>query len=634
MSVSSDKKLAAAKSTPEKSTKAKNPSAVEGIKYQSQALRGGLADGLLDAAPVFADGDDQLIKFHGLYQGYNRDTATVRKQAGLDKEHEFMARVRAPGGRLSAAQYLVLDELADQYGGGKLRLTSRQGVQFHGLAKSDLVATLSAINRAVMTTFAACGDVVRNVTITPSPITDRIHDRLNQDARLLSTATLPRTRAYLELWGKDEAGKQLDLLPLLAEFDYGSAVELAEQNLLPEGTNQVGATVADPLYGSLYLPRKFKIGLATVADNSIDVLTNDLAIIPVFAGDQRLEHYIIAVGGGFGMSHNRADTFPRLATPVCVVGDGELLAITRAVIGLQRDHGDRADRKRARLKYLVADRGIDWIKQELDQRMGRVLDSPPPLPSFAVRDHLGWHRQTAGQTSAADERFYYGIVVPSGRIHDTETQHYRRAIRQIVEQFSPDLVVTPGQDLIFANLPPESRTGIDRILNDHGIPLPEGLPPVVRWSMACVALPSCNLALTEAERVQPQILEQLYASLSHYGLGAELLSVRITGCPNGCVRPYNGDIGIVGRVPGFYAIFVGGDFGGTRMNSKLVERVPMARLGEALAPIFAAFAAEKSAGQGFGDWCHGVGLERLTSLLPPFALEAGGAAKRSLAGES
>ncbi|MDI9409697.1 MAG: NADPH-dependent assimilatory sulfite reductase hemoprotein subunit [Candidatus Pacebacteria bacterium] len=617
--------------SPEKSTKAKNPSAVEGIKYQSQALRGGLAAGLQDPSPTFADGDDQLIKFHGLYQGYNRDTATSRKQAGLDKEHEFMSRVRAPGGRLSAAQYLVLDDLAQKYGGGKLRLTSRQGVQFHGLIKSDLVATLSAISRAVMTTFAACGDVVRNVTITPAPIDDAIHQRLNADAQLLSTATLPRTHAYLELWGKDEQGKQLDLLPLLAEANPSDFADLAEKTLQAADVNQPGATPADPLYGTLYLPRKFKIGLATGDDNSIDVLTNDLAIIPVFNPDQSLKNYIIAVGGGFGMSHNRADTFPRLATPVCTVAADELLSITRAVIGLQRDHGDRTDRKRARLKYLVADRGIDWIKQELDQRMGRVLDRAPTELGFEVRDHLGWHRQSATGANDRDAKFYYGIVITSGRISDAGPAKYRTAIKQIVEKFAPNLVVTPGQDLIFADLPLESRAGIEQILTENQIPLPDSLAPVVRWSMACVALPSCNLALTEAERVQPQILEQIHGSLDRVGLAEEKLSVRITGCPNGCVRPYNGDIGIVGRVPGFYAIFVGGDFAGTRMNSKLVERVPMARLGEAMAPLFAAFAAERRADQGFGDWCHVVGLERLGTLLPPFAHEAGGSAKRASA---
>ena len=596
----------------------KNPSASEGLKEKSLGLRGGLKAALRDDAPIFADGDDQLIKFHGIYQGFNRDTATARKQARLEKEHEFMARIRAPGGRLTPAQYLVIDQLAEKYGGGKFRLTSRQGVQFHGLAKHKLPDVLTAIHQAVMTSFAACGDVVRNVTATPIPIQDSVHQRISDDAKLISDATLPNSRAWLEIWIKDEQGEK-------------QAVSVENNRLVIESeTND--APESEPLYGKFYLPRKFKIGIATPADNSIDVLTNDLAILPLFEG-QQLQGYNFALGGGLGMTHNRADTWPALARLVCFVEPDDLLAATRAVIALQRDYGNRSDRKRARLKYVVAARGEAWLKAELERIMGKNLAPPrdwidPQNPKgaigrkFIVPEYLGWHAQQPGhgQPPSESDRYFYGIATDSGRIMDKAGSGlYRSAFREIIAKFQPSIIVTPGQDIIFADLPATARPQIEKILFDHGIVRPDSLPPIMRWAMACVALPSCNLALTEAERARTPILTQIYQAMLQAGVGDQRLSVRITGCPNGCARPYSGDIGLVGRMPGYYAVFVGGDFEGTRLNSKLAERVGFDQIGHALAPLFAQFAKQSQPDEGFGDWCHRVGLPYLQNLLPDFA---------------
>lgn len=551
-------------------------SAVEGIKTRSHQLRGQLMEGLADPSQTFFDGDEQLIKFHGLYQGYDRDSATERKQAGLEKEFEFMARVRAPGGRLTPEQYLVLDDLAQKYGHGSLRITTRQGIQFHGLVKHDLPAVMGAVNHALMTTFAACGDVVRNVTSTAAPIADAVHRRLDADSAMLSEKLLPKTGAYHEIW-----------------------VDGVQVNA-PE-------PVEEPLYGPTYLPRKFKIGIATPEDNSVDVLTNDLGIMALFEGDT-LIGYNVAVGGGFGMTHNKPATYPRIASFVVFVGPDELLAISEAIIALQRDNGDRGDRKHARLKYVVDAKGLPWIKQDLDRRMGRTLEDPRPMKRFEVVDHLGWHEQ-------GDGKWFLGVPVPSGRIVDTETVRYATAFREVVSQFRVRPIATPQQDLVLADVASQDKAPIEALLREHGLVMATDLKPVERWALACVALPSCGLALTEAERVREPLVAQVESAMAAHGLENERISVRITGCPNGCARPYAGDIGLVGRVPGFYAIFVGGDFEGTRLNTKLLERVAMERIGVTMEPLFGDFAKHRHDGEGFGDYCHRVGNPHLEKLI-------------------
>ena len=338
------------------------PSKVEDIKVASNRLRGTIADGLKSDASTFEEADHQLLKMHGVYQGYDRDSATELKQRGEEKRTEFMVRVRAPGGLMTAEQYLAIDALAESHAGGKLRITTRQGLQFHGIAKDDLWATIHGVNETLLTTFCACGDVVRNVTATAVPIEDAIHQRLRADARLLSTALLPQTRAYHEIWVGDD-------------------------NVATTPTVEVPV---DPLYGPTYLPRKFKIGIGTAQNNDIDILTNDLAVIALFDG-QRLQGYNLAVGGGLGMTHNKAHTYPRLASLVVFIGPDELLETVKAVIAVQRDHGDRSDRKHARFKYVVDAMGLDWVKAELERRLGRPLEGPRPMPAFAIQDHLGWH---------------------------------------------------------------------------------------------------------------------------------------------------------------------------------------------------------------------------------------------------
>jgi sulfite reductase (ferredoxin) len=437
--------------------------------------------------------------------------------------------------------------------------------------KAGLKATIAEVNASLLTTLAACGDVVRTVTTVPAPIRDARHRRLESDARALSTHVLPRTAAYHEIWVDGE--------PWSAESGASDA--------------------PDPLYGESYLPRKFKIGLAIPEDNTIDVLTNDLAIVALFEGDC-LTGYNFLLGGGHGMTHNNPQTFPRLATPVAFVEPGDLLDAAAGVVRLHRDWGDRSNRRHARLKYVIAERGEEWARQQLSDYLGKALAPARPMAAFEVPDHLGWHEQ-------GDGNLYLGIPVPSGRVIDAEATRLRTALREIVGRFHCDPILMPSQDIILSEIRPQDREAVTLLLREHGVRLTEDLVPAERWALACPALPSCGLALTEAERVRDEIVADIVARLTHLGLQNERLSIRITGCPNGCARPYTGDIGIVGRMPGFYSLYVGGDFEGTRLNEPVADRLALGEVGAALEPLFSLFSTARAGAEGFGDFCHRLG---------------------------
>jgi sulfite reductase beta subunit-like hemoprotein len=553
------------------------PSAAEAIKEGSRGLRGSIAEEITapEARGGLSEAAYTLLKFHGTYEQHDRDTATARKQAGEDKDWSFMVRVRAPAGRLTAAQWLALDALADSHADGTLRLTTRQGVQFHGVLREDLKGTIAGIHRALLTTLAACGDVVRNVITSPAPRRDAIHARLEAEAFRLSSALLPRTRAHHEIF--------LDGEPVVEE--------------------------ADALYGPTYLPRKFKIALAHPLDNAPDVLANDLGFVALTRRGV-LEGWIVTVGGGMGMTHNKPQTYPRLADAITRIGPDEVEEMARAVVRLSRDHGDRSDRKHARLKYVVAERGAEWVRQRLSEDLGRDLPPPPPLPPFQVPEHLGWHEQ-------GDGRLWLGLPIAAGRIADTDRAHLRSGLREAIRRSGANPIGTPQQDLLLSDIAPAQRAEVEAVLRDHGFTLPETLTPLARWTLACVALPTCGQALTEGERVRDPIVADVESRLARHGLLGERISLRITGCPNGCARPYGGDVGVVGRAPGLYTLFVGGDFEGTRLSFPLADKVKQEAIGATLAPLFAAFAAGRVANEGFGDFCHRLGAEAVRDLLRP-----------------
>jgi sulfite reductase (ferredoxin) len=549
-------------------------SAVEALKAESHRLRGNLAAELAEGGIQVSEDAYNLLKFHGSYEQFDRDTATERKQHKLEKEYQFMLRCRMPGGHMTAQQYIYFDDLADRRANGSLRITVRQGIQFHGILKGDLKPAIADINHTLLTTMSACGDVVRNITASPLPIRNAQQARIEADARLLSEHLKPKTRAYYQIF-LDEA---------------------------PTGEDE-----EEPLYGPTYLPRKFKVGITHAADNTIDVLTNDLGIVAIFDGDV-LRGYNIAVGGGLGMTHNNARTYPRLATPIAFVGADDLIRMVEAVIRLQRDHGDRGNRRRARLKYVIDDMGLPWIRETLTRYYGGRFDDAVPM-ELKIPDILGWHEQ-------GDGKYWLGVPVAAGRIVDGEAVRLRSALRKIAECFAPGVIMTPQQDVLLTDISAENRARVDALLAEHGVVPAERMSPMARFALSCPALPTCGLALTEAERMHGEMVDGFDALLAHHGLADRRVSVRITGCPNGCARTYAGDIGIVGRMPGFYALYAGGDFEGTRLSFKFLEKVPHAEVISSFDPLFAAWSRDGQSGEGFGDFCHRLGLDALVALMP------------------
>jgi sulfite reductase (ferredoxin) len=554
-------------------------SGVERVKRESRHLRGTLADSVTSDASHFTTPEYQLLKFHGVYQQDDRDARAQARREQRDKEWIMMVRAKIPGGLLSADQYLAFDDLATRYADGTLRLTTRQCFQLHHVAKHDLRPTIQAINDALVTTLGACGDVERNLMACPAPDRSGAAADVQAFARLLSDQTLPRTRAYHEIW-----------------LDHEKVVSTQQAD-------------EEPLYGDTYLPRKFKSGLAVEGDNCIDVYSQDVGMV-AHLDDGRLAGFTVLVGGGLGQSHTRADTYPRAASPLCFVEPDRLLETFLAILGVQRDHGERKDRHQARMKYLVERWGVDHFRAAVEDGLGRPLAPPRSLRWDRTGDHLGWHAQHDG-------RWYLGVWVENGRIQDEGGVRTRAAFRALVEQFRPGVRLTPGQSILFTHLETRQRSAVEELLREHGVALVGDLPNALRYSLACPAIPTCGLALAESERALPAVVREIAVMLAELGLADEKLSVRMTGCPNGCARPYLGDVGFVGRTPGRYQIYVGGDFEGTHLNSLLADLVPVDELAGRLRPLFVHFRDHGALGEGFGAYCHRVGIEALRELAFP-----------------
>jgi sulfite reductase (ferredoxin) len=552
---------------------AENPpklSHVEQVKGESRHLRGNLSAELDDASTEFVSDDSyELLKFHGSYQGFDRDTATQRKKAGLEKIWEFMVRLKMPAGRLTAKQYLVLDELAGKYANGTLRLTTRQTFQFHCIAKRNMKAKIKAINEILLSTLGGCGDIVRNLMAAPAPYKDHKTERLLADTNLLAAHCAPKTTAYHEIWVGDE-----------------NVAETPKEDV-------------EPLYGKHYMPRKFKIALAIPEDNTVDLFTHDLGFILVYEGDA-LQGYNVYVGGGLGMTHNKEETYPRLASPLAFVKADELIAATEAVIKLQRDYGDRSNRKHARLKYVVEEKGPEWTRKTFEEYFGKKADDVRPIPAIQIPDHMGWHAQ-------GDGKWFLGIPISSGRIEDREHEKIRTGLREVIREYGMNLVLTPDQNIILADIEPKDKDAIAAKLRSFGIKLKEDMTRVDRNMLACVALPTCGKALSEAERIRIPFLAEVEKLMQKHGILEENLSIRIAGCPNGCSRPFAGEIGIVGRAPDLYAIYAGGDFEGTRLSDKLFDKVPYVDVPAVMDALFADYVAGRKLQENYGTFSHRVG---------------------------
>jgi sulfite reductase (ferredoxin) len=560
--------------TPERDSKSTR-SGVEVTKENSRALRGTIKEVLTREGEVFQDADKNLLKFHGSYQQDNRD-ARGRQREGLGKQHIFMVRCKIPGGRITAEQYLGLDELTGKYANGTLRVTTRQGIQFHGVLKEGLKKTIAGINATLLTTLGACGDVNRNVMACPCPVHDGIREQLQAVAARLAQHFAPRTSAYHEIW--------LDGQP----------------------TEQSGHD-PEPIYGKVYLPRKFKVGLALPEDNCVDVYAQDLGLLAVVESG-RLVGFDVLVGGGMGKTHGNASTFPYLAKPICFIDAERVLAVAEGVVKLFRDHGNRADRKRARIKYVVHDWGVERFREVLAGYLGFLPDRPRGVKVTRVDLHLGAHPQ-------GDGKWWYGVSIENGRIKDEGGLRLRSALRTIVERFRPEVRTTPQQDVLLCGLSRAEVTEIETLLSRYGVARPEEISLTQKWSLACPALPTCGLALSEAERALPPIIDQLEAELRRLGLEGEAVSVRMTGCPNGCARPYQSDIGLVGRSGEKYVVYVGGGILGDRLNFELKDLVKRGDIVTLLRPLLERYKAERQVGESFGDYCHRLGEEAVKRLV-------------------
>ncbi len=552
----------------------------ERIKRESGLLKGAIREELADtSSPEVSDATYELLKFHGSYFGYDRDSATARKQAGLDKEYEFMVRMKCPGGRLTAAQYIALDVLCEKYANGSLRITTRETFQFHCIKKTGMKPLIADINYLLLSTLGGCGDITRNVITCPAPIKDREHAKLEEDSFLLAKHCAPKSNSYYEVWLD---GKMVQDYPFNPEPATGADPE--------------------PLYGETYMPRKFKIAVGAPDDNCMDALCNDLAILSLF--DENHEKHLgynFALGGGLGMKHNTPKTYPYLAKSVMYVPADMLVPATEAVIRLQRDHGDRGDRQHARLKYLVAEKGLPWIKAELEKYLGRSMEDPRAMKKWGVVDHMGWHEQ-------GDGKWFLGVPVKSGRIADSDGYAIRTALREVVIDYGMDLRLTADQNVLLCDIETSEKPAIEECLRKYGVKLKEDMTLMAKNFLACVSYPTCGKALAEAERVADPLISGIENVMREQGVIDENIAIRVAGCPNGCSRPYVGDIGIVGRTPDTYALYIGGDFEGTRLNEKIFDKVPFAELPAALSPMFALWKEKRAGGEGFGDFCHRIGV--------------------------
>ena len=549
-------------------------SKVEGIKETSNYLRGTLIASLEDRSTgAISDDDTTVSKFHGIYQQDNRDDRIERKRAGLEKAFIFMIRIRVAGGVCTPEQWLKIDALADKYGSHTLKLTTRQAFQLHFITKEVLKTTMQGINDAVMDCIAACGDVNRNVMANPNPWQSALHGPVLDDARAVSAHLTPRTRAYHEVW--------LD----------GEKISNDDEE--------------EPIYGKTYLPRKFKTGFAVPPSNDVDIYTQDLGFIAI-GDDGKLLGYNLSVGGGLGMSHGDTKTYPRLANVIGYLPREKVVEVAEKVLTVQRDFGDRTNRKHARLKYTIEDRGVDWFKNELESRLGWKLGETRPFEFTSSGDRYGW-------TKGTDGHWHYTLFIQNGRLRDTEEQPAKTGLREIAKIHTGDFRLTANQNLIIGGVTEEQKPRIEALLAQYKLDIPEHITGLRLNSMACVALPTCGLALAESERYLPSLITELDQVIEECGLRESEIVIRMTGCPNGCARPYLGEIGFVGRAPGKYNIYLGAAFDGSRLNKLYKPSVKSEDIVNELAPIIRRYATERQEGERFGDFTIRAGYVKPTT---------------------
>ena len=557
---------------------AAKPSAVEVAKLASNYLVGDIPKELADAAPGFGKPSIQLLKNHGTYQQDNRETRKAVDGKKSERQISFMIRTCVPGGKLTAGQLLSAIDTGDELGNGTIRLTTRQAIQHHGVVKGDLKTFMQQVHSNQLTTLAGCGDVERNIMCCPAPLHgDPVRDQMQAKVDELAKHLAPRTRAYYEIWLTDPDTGEKTLA--------GGSVKEAD---------------VEPIYGPTYLPRKFKTAFALPEDNCTDIYANDLGFLTIHEQGKILGYNVLA-GGGMGVTPSAAKTFPALAKRLGFVTPEDVCAIAEAIVKVQRDYGNRSDRKVARLKYTIHTMGLENFRAKVEEYFGKPLAPCHPADVHGFDDHIGWFPQ-------GDGRYCYGLNVENGRIHDTGDFRLKTALRQILRDLKPGVRSTSHQSLLFTDLAETDRERIAEILHAHGVKTSEEISTLRRWSMACVAMPTCGLAVAESERVLPGLIDSLEPEVAKLGLSQDAFTLRMTGCPNACARPYNADIGIVGRTAGKYTIFLGGRLLGDRLNEQYKDVVPFEDLCTELTAVLACYKTARTTGETLGDFCYRTGV--------------------------
>ncbi|MFD1887893.1 assimilatory sulfite reductase (NADPH) hemoprotein subunit [Paenibacillus wenxiniae] len=540
---------------------------VEDIKRNSKYLRGSLEETLRD--PItgsIPEDDNRLMKHHGSYMQDDRDLRNERKKQKLEPAYQFMLRVRASGGVVTPAQWLMMDDIAHKYGNGTIRLTTRQSFQLHGVLKWNLKNTIREVNDALLSTLAACGDVNRNVMCNTNPDQSAVHAQVYDWACKVSTHLDPRTRAYHEIWLDEE--KIIDSRELEAE--------------------------QEPIYGAVYLPRKFKIGIAVPPSNDVDVFSQDLGFIAIVENGT-LVGFNVAVGGGMGMTHGDTATYPQVSKVIGFITPEQMIDVAEKVVTIQRDYGDRAVRKHARFKYTIDDRGLDWLVAELHERLGWQLQTARPYHFDHNGDRYGW-------VKGKDGKWMFTLFIQNGRIVDLDDYKLMTGLREIANVHTGDFRLTPNQNLVIGNVSSQKKKKIESLIAQYGLTDGAHYSALRRNSMACVSLPTCGMAMAEAERYLPTLIDKLELELDQAGLRNEDIVIRMTGCPNGCARPMLAELSFIGKGPGKYNMYLGGGFDGSRLNKLYRENIGEEEILSSLKPIFQRYATEREQGEHFGDF--------------------------------
>ncbi|MFP4877702.1 assimilatory sulfite reductase (NADPH) hemoprotein subunit [Mammaliicoccus sciuri] len=542
---------------------------MEHIKNRSNYLRGTIKEGLADEITgAIAEDDTKLLKFHGSYMQDDRDIRDERRKQKLEPAYSFMIRVRVPGGTATADQWIVMDDISTEYANNTIKLTTRQAFQFHGILKRNLKSSMQSIHHAVMDSLAACGDVNRNVMCNPNPYQSGVHKEVDTLATKISDHLSPQTGAYHEIWLDDE-----------------KIVDTKEE--------------VEPMYGKTYLPRKFKIGIAVPPSNDIDVYSQDIGLIAVIEDDQ-LVGFNVTVGGGMGMTHGDTKTYPQVGRLLGYFPKEEAVDVCEKILTIQRDYGNRENRKNARFKYTVDRLGVDFIREELNKRLGWEIEEAKPFEFKHNGDRYGW--------TEGSGKWHFTLFIQNGRVKDTSDYKLKTALREIAEIHTGDFRLTPNQNLIIANVAKSKKQQIQKIIDQYGITDGEHYTGLRRNSMACVAFPTCGLAMAESERYLPTLINKIEGLLDEAGLNEEEITIRMTGCPNGCARPALAEIAFIGKAPGKYNMYLGGGFTGNRLNKLFKENIGEDEILESLKPILIQYGKEKNDGEHFGDFVIRKGI--------------------------